>query len=744
MAQTPSTEDLYLGDGVETTFGITFPYLKQDEVFVAVDGVNTPYTWLAGSTASVQLSAAPAPGTVVRVYRSTRAFIPLHTFAGGVPFLPRFVDENNRQLLYAMQEAVNSTAGTAAEALAVAENAEAIAQQNLIEMQEQYDEFTQGIAVYRGLYAAGVVLRELDEYVKVDAATTGTTAGLYRPNASATLPLTLTGIWAVDSTSLVLLGEEALRQELTSPGPGNGPGMLPFDEVTPYVDGSVGAELIRQKAVDNSLAADIASLGLRRTAFSMPVTAIDGSTTPGAAYKSEPRLVETNSGKIIVFYRVGNSHVENTGHLVYKYFDKQLRTWSQAYVLDDDALYDTRNHLVGCDAATGRVFCFYNVREIPDNTNRRTYLKYSDDDGLTWSERRDFSQYCPYPSQVNIPFGKLISFAGGKLLLTVYNYLTIFTLSSSDGGLTWGTTSASEPNPNPNITTLYSGLAAAGNDNITEPTVVAVDALNLVCVARCVPTGTEVNGTATVQYLSTTWEAATRYLTGEYCYNAGRLYYASTGGTSGSSAPTHTSGSATDGTVTWTVAGTPTVWSASTAVVAEQTLLAAGTRVYRVKIAGTTGAAAPSATKLAGNETQLAYFRSTDGGNTWSAPTKVTWTSATKNVATSPPCVIMADQDTVEIAWFARFPEFALYRVRMAARAFHANPAWAFSKADGEPRHRIARALPAPTNSPDYNIDFGYVDLLQPTFSLGVMAAWYDAPTLASTRADIYCSMINV
>lgn len=128
MAQTPSTEDLYAGDGIQTIFGVTFPYLKQDEVFVTVGGVNTPYTWLAGSTASVQLSVAPSPGAVVRVYRSTRAFLPLHTFAGGVPFLPRFVDENNRQLLYAVQEAVNETAGTAADALITAEEAKEIAQ----------------------------------------------------------------------------------------------------------------------------------------------------------------------------------------------------------------------------------------------------------------------------------------------------------------------------------------------------------------------------------------------------------------------------------------------------------------------------------------------------------------------------------------------------------------------------------------------------------------------------------------
>ena len=72
--------------------------------------------------------------------------------------------------------------------------------------------------VSKGDYAAGVVLAERNEYVAVDAATTGTSPGLYRPNASATLPLTLTGTWATDSANLVLLGDDVLRQELAGAG----------------------------------------------------------------------------------------------------------------------------------------------------------------------------------------------------------------------------------------------------------------------------------------------------------------------------------------------------------------------------------------------------------------------------------------------------------------------------------------------------------------------------------------------
>lgn len=68
--------------------------------------------------------------------------------------------------------------------------------------------------VSKGNYAANVVLAERNEYVAVNAATTGTSPGLYRPNASATLPLTLTGTWATDSANMVLLGDDVLRQEL--------------------------------------------------------------------------------------------------------------------------------------------------------------------------------------------------------------------------------------------------------------------------------------------------------------------------------------------------------------------------------------------------------------------------------------------------------------------------------------------------------------------------------------------------
>ena len=126
MAQTPSTWADYVGNGVENKFQVTFPYQKQQEVFVTVAGAPAAFTFI--SAGWVQLAAVPANGAAIRVQRSTEAFEPRHEFENGVPLLPRFIDENNKQFLYVVQEAVNETAGVAADALSTAAVAVDIAQ----------------------------------------------------------------------------------------------------------------------------------------------------------------------------------------------------------------------------------------------------------------------------------------------------------------------------------------------------------------------------------------------------------------------------------------------------------------------------------------------------------------------------------------------------------------------------------------------------------------------------------------
>ena len=69
--------------------------------------------------------------------------------------------------------------------------------------------------------------------------------------------------------------------------------------------------------------------------------------------------------------------------------------------------------------------------------------------------------------------------------------------------------------------------------------------------------------TIAFEYQSTTamvpqnWTASTVFNAGAYCSYDANVYTTAAGGTSGSTAPTHTSGSASDGGVTWTYVSTP-------------------------------------------------------------------------------------------------------------------------------------------------------------------------------------------
>lgn len=48
------------------------------------------------------------------------------------------------------------------------------------------------------------------------------------------------------------------------------------------------------------------------------------------------------------------------------------------------------------------------------------------------------------------------------------------------------------------------------------------------------------------------WVTATAFAAGSYCFNNGKYYVTTAGGTTGATAPTHSSGSVSDGGVTWT------------------------------------------------------------------------------------------------------------------------------------------------------------------------------------------------
>lgn len=72
-----------------------------------------------------------------------------------------------------------------------------------------------------------------------------------------------------------------------------------------------------------------------------------------------------------------------------------------------------------------------------------------------------------------------------------------------------------------------------------------------------VPTSSENGQTCVKEYTSSNymlpkqWVTSTSFAAASYCSNVGNVYYTTAGGTTGATPPTHSTGSASDGTVTW-------------------------------------------------------------------------------------------------------------------------------------------------------------------------------------------------
>jgi len=110
-----ATEKTYNGDGSDTTFDITFPYLTHADIGVSVGGVTktvgSDYS-ITGNT--VTFTTAPPSGTAnVKLYRNTNIDTPEHEYTAGSSITAAKLNENQKQTLYAIEEAklVTTTSG---------------------------------------------------------------------------------------------------------------------------------------------------------------------------------------------------------------------------------------------------------------------------------------------------------------------------------------------------------------------------------------------------------------------------------------------------------------------------------------------------------------------------------------------------------------------------------------------------------------------------------------------------------
>ena len=93
----------YTGNGAQTDFTITFPYINEADVTVLVNGVSVSFTFFSATVA--RCAVAPANGATVRVRRTTEDEERLVDFTEGGPFSARVLDLDSDQMFYLLQEA---------------------------------------------------------------------------------------------------------------------------------------------------------------------------------------------------------------------------------------------------------------------------------------------------------------------------------------------------------------------------------------------------------------------------------------------------------------------------------------------------------------------------------------------------------------------------------------------------------------------------------------------------------------
>lgn len=92
----------YSGNGTQKVFTFPFPYMSASDIFVFVNGVSVPYTYINSST--VSCNVAPFTGSAVQIRRITQKEVLPVDFADGSVLLESDLDTLATYTLYVAQE----------------------------------------------------------------------------------------------------------------------------------------------------------------------------------------------------------------------------------------------------------------------------------------------------------------------------------------------------------------------------------------------------------------------------------------------------------------------------------------------------------------------------------------------------------------------------------------------------------------------------------------------------------------
>ncbi len=106
----------YTGNGSQTTYSLTFPYIVQSHVEVRLNNVlktlGVDYTFPTSST--IQFTTAPGNGVPINFKRNSSQSNRLVDYQDGSTITEAILDQDSNQMFYMSQEAIDSTAGVMA------------------------------------------------------------------------------------------------------------------------------------------------------------------------------------------------------------------------------------------------------------------------------------------------------------------------------------------------------------------------------------------------------------------------------------------------------------------------------------------------------------------------------------------------------------------------------------------------------------------------------------------------------
>jgi hypothetical protein len=200
-----------------------------------------------------------------------------------------------------------------------------------------------------------------------------------------------------------------------------------------------------------------------------------GSALPivsGSYYNAFPGMCKDVNCNLRVVYRVDTSHVGTKGSIYTKTSSDNGTTWSSASLIASDGTYDLRDPSVSLVNNNRLIVSYFLYGIGVGQVLNGVYIKYSDDNGVTWSAAVQVANGFTQSVACSAPVLKL---SNGNLLLPMYGKNTGDTLHSSavsistDNGLTWS---------------HLSYISVGTNGDSYEPNIIDLGGGKLYCLTR--------------------------------------------------------------------------------------------------------------------------------------------------------------------------------------------------------------------------------------------------------------------